>query len=143
MSFESLDREPLPQLKITPRDYQHAGYSWMAFLYRHGFGACLADDMGLGKTLQTIILLAAIKEGLVKPLADDGVRRPHLLVVPPSLLFNWQHEVKNFCPGLYVHEYTGKGRSLIGIREGVVLTTYDIARRDAHGYCQRISDQLR
>ena len=130
MSFESLDREPLPQLKITPRDYQHAGYSWMAFLYRHGFGACLADDMGLGKTLQTIILLAAIKEGLVKPLADDGVRRPHLLVVPPSLLFNWQHEVKNFCPGLYVHEYTGKGRSLIGIREGVVLTTYDIARRD-------------
>lgn len=130
MSFESLDREPLPQLKITPRDYQHAGYSWMAFLYRHGFGACLADDMGLGKTLQTIILLAAIKEGLVKPLAEDGVRRPHLLVVPPTLLFNWQHEVKTFCPGLYVHEYTGKGRSLIGIREGVVLTTYDIARRD-------------
>lgn len=130
MSFESLEREPLPQLKITPRDYQHAGYSWLAFLYRHGFGACLADDMGLGKTLQTIILLAAIKEGLVKPLAEDGVRRPHLLVVPPTLLFNWQHEVKTFCPGLYVHEYTGKGRSLIGIREGVVLTTYDIARRD-------------
>lgn len=130
MSFESLEREPLPQLKITPRDYQHAGYSWLAFLYRHGFGACLADDMGLGKTLQTITLLAAIKEGLVKPLADDGVRRPHLLVVPPTLLFNWQHEVKTFCPGLYVHEYTGKGRSIVGISEGVVLTTYDIARRD-------------
>lgn len=132
LSFETLQREALPaQLKATLRDYQHAGYSWMAFLYRHGFGGCLADDMGLGKTLQTITLFAAIKEGIVKPLAGDGAeKRPHLLVVPPTLLFNWQHEVKTFCPGLYVHEYTGKGRSLIGIREGIVITTYDIARRD-------------
>ncbi|MBL9146719.1 MAG: DEAD/DEAH box helicase [Verrucomicrobiaceae bacterium] len=132
MTFETLHREALPTaLKATLRDYQHAGYSWLAFLYRHGFGGCLADDMGLGKTLQTITLLAAIKEGVVKPLAhDEQDRRPHLLVVPPTLLFNWQHEVKTFCPGLYVHEYTGKGRSLIGIRDGIVITTYDIARRD-------------
>jgi non-specific serine/threonine protein kinase len=87
--------------------------------------------MGLGKTLQTIALFAAIKEGIVKPLSGDATdRRPHLLVVPPTLLFNWENEVKIFCPGLYVHEYTGKGRSLIGIREGIVITTYDIARRD-------------
>ncbi len=131
MSFESLQRERMPAcVSATLRDYQLAGYSWMAFLYRHGFGACLADDMGLGKTLQTITLLAAIKEGIVTPLSDPGERRPHLLVVPPTLLFNWENEVKVFCPGLHVHEYTGKGRSLIGIKEGVVITTYDIARRD-------------
>ena len=132
LSFESLQRETVPSgVRATLRDYQIAGFSWMAFLYRHGFGACLADDMGLGKTLQTITLLAAIQEGSVKPLSDEpGQRRPHLLVVPPTLLFNWENEVKVFCPGLPVYEYTGKGRSLIGIRQGVVITTYDIARRD-------------
>lgn len=132
LSFESLQREPVPAtVRATLRDYQIAGYSWMAFLYRHGFGACLADDMGLGKTLQTITLLAAIHEGSLKPLGDDPQdKRAHLLIVPPTLLFNWENEVKVFCPGLPVYEYTGKGRSLIGIRQGIVITTYDIARRD-------------
>ncbi|MDB6140326.1 MAG: putative helicase [Verrucomicrobiaceae bacterium] len=132
MSFESLERAPVPaSIHATLRDYQVAGYSWMAFLYRHGFGACLADDMGLGKTLQTLTLLAAIHEGSLKPLGDEpDQKRPHLLVVPPTLLFNWENEVKVFCPGLPVYEYTGKGRSLIGIKEGIVITTYDIARRD-------------
>ncbi len=131
MSFETLQRAPLPEMKATLRDYQIAGYSWLAFLYQHGFGGCLADDMGLGKTIQTITLLAAIKEGLVKPLASDGGEsRPHLLVVPPTLLFNWEHEVRTFCPGLKVYEYTGKGRSLIGITDGIVITTYELARRD-------------
>ncbi|MDB6075787.1 MAG: putative helicase, partial [Verrucomicrobiaceae bacterium] len=131
LSFESLQREAVPKsILATLRDYQIAGYSWMAFLYRHGFGACLADDMGLGKTLQTITLLAAIHEGSLKPLVDSNEKRPHLLVVPPTLLFNWENEVKVFCPELPVYEYTGKGRSLIGIRQGIVITTYDIARRD-------------
>ena len=132
MSFESLQRETVPPtIKATLRDYQVAGYSWMAFLYRHGFGACLADDMGLGKTLQTITLLAAIQDGTVKGLGGDSAeKRPHLLVVPPTLLFNWENEVKVFCPQLKVYEYTGKGRSLVGIKDGIVITTYDIARRD-------------
>lgn len=131
LTFDKLERVPLPGVRAKLREYQHDGYSWLAFHYRHGFGACLADDMGLGKTLQTITLMAAIKEGMVTNLASDaGERRPHLLVVPPTLLFNWQSEVRNFFPSLYVHEYTGAGRSLIGIHEGVVLTTYDLVRRD-------------
>ena len=131
LAFESLERQPLPaSIKAKLRDYQAAGYSWLAFLYRHGFGACLADDMGLGKTLQTITLLAGIHEGTVKPLGEATGPRPHLLVVPPTLLFNWENEVRVFCPGLPVYEYTGKGRSLAGIREGIIITTYDIARRD-------------
>ncbi len=132
LEFQQLERSPLPAVRATLRDYQHEGYSWLAFLYRHGFGACLADDMGLGKTLQTITLLAAIREGKVKSLTtdDDGKSRPHLLVLPPTLLFNWQSEIKVFYPDLYVHQYTGKGRSLIGISEGVVITTYELVRRD-------------
>lgn len=91
MSFETLHREALPSaLKATLRDYQHAGYSWACSSFiATASGQPVADDMGLGKTLQTITLLAAIKEGVVKPLAhDEQDRRPHLLVVPPTLLFN-------------------------------------------------------
>jgi superfamily II DNA or RNA helicase len=131
LTFETLQRIPLPEVHATLRDYQHEGYSWLAFLYQHRFGACLADDMGLGKTLQTICLLAAIKHGTVKPLdSTSDERLPHLLIVPPTLLFNWQAEVQRFCPDLYVHPYTGTSRSLIGIKEGIVLTTYETARRD-------------
>lgn len=131
LNFDQLKRAPLPKLNATLREYQHDGYSWLAFHYRHGFGSCLADDMGLGKTLQTITLLAARKEGLVTgPGAASAEPAPHLLVVPPTLLFNWQNEIKTFYPQLYVHQYTGAGRSLIGIKEGVVITTYELARRD-------------
>jgi superfamily II DNA or RNA helicase len=129
--FEKMEREKLPPINATLRDYQAAGYSWLAFLYRHGFGACLADDMGLGKTLQTITLLAGRMEGIVKPLADDGERRPSLLVVPPTLMFNWESEIKNFYPKLYVHPYVGKGRSLLGLGDdALVITSYELARRD-------------
>jgi superfamily II DNA or RNA helicase len=131
VNFEHLQRVPLPKLRATLRGYQHDGYSWLAFHYQHGFGSCLADDMGLGKTLQTIALLAALKEGIVTPPRSAlHQRAPHLLVVPPTLLFNWQSEITKFYPELYVHQYTGVKRSLIGIHEGVVLTTYELVRRD-------------
>ena len=132
LSFESLERQPVPTtIRATLRDYQVAGYSWLSFLYKHGFGACLADDMGLGKTLQTITMFAAIHDDTLQSLSDtNSAKRPHLLVVPPTLLFNWDNEVRTFCPELRVWSYTGKGRSLLGIKEGIVITTYDIARRD-------------
>ncbi|MCK7479572.1 MAG: hypothetical protein M0C28_21220 [Candidatus Moduliflexus flocculans] len=55
-----LDRIPerLPGRGSRPNyaDYQKEGSDWLAFLYEHRFGACLADDMGLGKTVQAIYL---------------------------------------------------------------------------------------
>ena len=74
LHFERLEERALPAgLLATLRPYQREGWHWLAFLYEHGFGACLADDMGLGKTLQAIILLGGIKEGLVRA---PGRRRP-------------------------------------------------------------------
>ena len=50
-------------VNATLRPYQKAGYSWLAGMYKYGFGACLADDMGLGKTLQTLTFMGSIRSG--------------------------------------------------------------------------------
>jgi SNF2 family DNA or RNA helicase len=49
-------------LHATMRPYQIEGFSWLVFLHRAKTGGVLADDMGLGKTLQTLALLAWLKE---------------------------------------------------------------------------------
>lgn len=76
------------------RPYQQHGLNWLAFLWQLGFGACLADDMGLGKTVQLLALLSTQRE------SDNGA--PALLVIPASLLANWQSEIARFLPSLRV-----------------------------------------
>ncbi|TDU81572.1 non-specific serine/threonine protein kinase [Prosthecobacter fusiformis] len=83
--------EPPANLRATLRPYQQKGLAWLHFMTRLGLGACLADDMGLGKTLQVIALLL-LRQGQVK--------EPALLVVPASLVGNWQGEVAKFAPDL-------------------------------------------
>ena len=108
--FAGIEERPLPALRADLRQYQREGYHWLAFLYEHGFGACLADDMGLGKTVQAICLLAAMKEGKVAPPGSAPAGLKSLVVVPPSLIFNWEREIERFYPGLSVRVYTGRGR---------------------------------
>jgi non-specific serine/threonine protein kinase len=68
-------------------------------LHTYGFGGCLADDMGLGKTIQVLALLQSLRE--------QGKRQgPSFLVVPKSLLVNWQREAARFTPELRILEYT-------------------------------------
>ena len=129
LGFTRIAEQPLPEgLRATLRPYQLEGYAWLVFLYEHRFGACLADDMGLGKTLQAICLLAAIQEGRIK--TSPGVKGPHLVVVPTSLLFNWEQELARFAPGLKVHAYSGSERTLDAKDGEVVITTYGLVRRD-------------
>ena len=113
------------------RPYQLRGLGWLAFISRHGLGGCLADDMGLGKTIQTISLWLherAVPEG-EKP-------GPTLLVVPMSLVGNWQREIQRFGPSLRVIVHHGLER-LTGaeLREqvgcyDVVISTYGLIHRD-------------
>lgn len=129
LSFEKIPQRPLPiKLQAELRHYQKDGYNWLAFLYEHRFGGCLADDMGLGKTIQAITFLAGLKEGKIE--ARHGTDIPHLVVVPPSLLFNWEHEVQKFYPGLKVMIYHGKDRKADFSGTDIVLASYDIVRRD-------------
>ncbi len=128
--FRELEAAPVPKgLRAELRDYQKSGYDWFAFLYRHRFGACLADDMGLGKTVQAIALLQALKEGAITRRRGTA-KRPHLVVAPASLIFNWRSEIERFAPGLTVLEYMGGERSADFKGADVVLTTYETARRD-------------
>ena len=86
---------PTPEgLKAELRPYQQQGLGWLAAMSRLGLGACLADDMGLGKTLQVLALLVQ---------RQTQAKAPSLLVVPASLLGNWQAEAARFAPALKIH----------------------------------------
>ncbi len=125
-NFDKIDNFPMPQkFKGTLRPYQKAGYDWLQFLNYYNLGGCLADDMGLGKTVQTLALLQSQKEG--------GAMAASLLVMPTSLVYNWQKEAKKFTPNLNVFIYTGVNRTKdVGQFKGydLVITSYGIIRRD-------------
>ena len=76
--------------KASLRPYQSKGYEWLSKMTACNFGACLADDMGLGKTVQVLAFLESIRQ--------DAPDSKILLVVPASLLGNWQNECKKFAP---------------------------------------------
>lgn len=128
-NFTKIEKIQLPEHFVgTLRDYQKDGYRWLAFLYKNRFGACLADDMGLGKTIQAIAFLGGIAEGIVANRSTTP--QPHLIVVPPTLIFNWEHELATFYPGLRVGIYTGTERNKDFATYDVVLTSYDRVRLD-------------
>ncbi|MBI1227109.1 MAG: ATP-dependent helicase [Bacteroidetes bacterium] len=131
-------------LKADLRPYQLEGATWLANHYQENLGACLADDMGLGKTLQTLAVLLHAKEhrkpSIAKPTtttlfdeAEEFVPLQCLIVLPSSLVFNWEREVKKFAPGISICKHIGSGRTKdarILARYDLVLTTYQTARLD-------------
>jgi SNF2 family DNA or RNA helicase len=126
-TFGDMDDFPLPaNFKGTLRPYQRAGYNWFHFLKDNRFGGCLADDMGLGKTIQTLALLLKMKE--------NGNTQPNLIVMPTSLIYNWENEAKKFAPDLTVFHHIGTNREknveqFLGY--DIILTTYGTVRLDA------------
>ncbi|MBS1992378.1 MAG: DEAD/DEAH box helicase [Cyanobacteria bacterium SZAS LIN-3] len=130
-----LGPKPSKNFHGTLRPYQVAGVDWLRLLTGLGLGACLADDMGLGKTIQIVALLLAIKE------SDRKQDRPSLLVLPASLLANWQAELNRFAPSIkasFVHPsiMTAEEMALVAKDPGLhlfetdlVVTTYGMALR--------------
>lgn len=106
------------------RPYQEIGYQWLLQMNRLGFGACLADDMGLGKTVQILAFLGALK-----------AQKPNgkaLLIVPASLLGNWQKEAARFTPDLSVEILHGAHAATLSDRFAqsaafLNVTTYRMA----------------
>ncbi len=126
--FQGLQPAPQPAGFIgTMRPYQCEGLAWLLFLESIGLGGCLADDMGVGKTIQMLALLELHRE---RRAAGEALP-PDLVIVPKSLLFNWEAEARRFTPKLKVLNYTGTARSNEEIaRHDVALTTYGTLRRD-------------
>jgi SNF2 family DNA or RNA helicase len=124
-SFSGIKNYDLPKrFSGELRPYQKAGYNWLRFLNEYRLGGCLADDMGLGKTVQTLALLQAEKE------AGQGTS---LLIMPTSLIYNWEMEASKFTPDLKVLTYTGTLRNKDIKRfekYDLVLTSYGITRLD-------------
>jgi len=120
-------------LRANLRPYQQSGVQWLWWLYSLRLGGCLADDMGLGKTLQVLALLLLVK---YHSLGEKA--KPNLLILPASLLGNWQAEISKFTPGLniwVVHSSMTNSENterkdtpdLSGI--DLVVTTYAYAHR--------------
>lgn len=129
-NFEEIPQISKPENFLGElRPYQQAGYNWFHFLQEFNFGGVLADDMGLGKTVQTLALLQRQKEELK---ATDHAKTS-LLILPTSLVYNWQKEADKFAPQLRVLLHTGSNRfkdPYAFTHFDLVITTYGIARSD-------------
>jgi len=142
-------------LKTTLRPYQYLGYKWLKQLEALNFSGCLADDMGLGKTIQAIaVLLESHNRGNVNTFSNPEFVQSNaqrldmfnkasnepgkfvqasLIVVPLTLIFNWQQEIARFAPSLLIYTHTGLYRSQsasVFHLHDIVLTTYGMVRND-------------
>lgn len=125
-SIRSTAAQPPAGLQATLRGYQLEGLSWMQALRELDVGGILADDMGLGKTLQTLAHVLSEKEA-------GRLDRPAMVVMPTSLIPNWQDEAARFAPSLRVLSLHGAGRKRWFDRLGdydLLLTTYALLPKD-------------
>jgi superfamily II DNA or RNA helicase len=103
--------------------WQNEGLQWLNFLQERRFGGLLADEMGLGKTVQVLAFFSQVT-----------FTKPSLIVVPTSLLFNWQREFEKFLPSCTLYRHESKDRLQTKealLQKTVILTSYAILRLDA------------
>ena len=116
---------------LKMREYQHIALDWMVALHDKGLNGILADEMGLGKTIMTISVLAYLA-------CERGNWGPHLIVVPTTLLLNWEIEFKRWCPSFKVLTYYGSQKERKLKRQGwskhnsfhVCITSYKMVVQD-------------
>ncbi len=126
LNFDKIEPADKPENILAElRDYQISGYSWMCFLDEFGWGGCLADDMGLGKTLQVLTFLQSR--------IDINPNQTNLIVLPTSLIFNWQDEIRKFSPNMsyLIHRGSDRAKTTESFNNyNLVITTYGILVRD-------------
>ena len=127
-SKKPIEEIELPKLKKYEfRNYQRDGIFWLEFLKKYNFGGILADEMGLGKTLQTLSVL------------NMNNTKPHIVVCPKSLIFNWENEVKKYFPKmktLVISQTSKKREELIKNSKGynILITSYSMLQKDYKVY---------
>ena len=125
-SFKEVKAVPAPQgLNAQLRSYQMQGLAYLNFLSEYGFGGILADEMGLGKTIQTL--------AFIQYMVEHKHKGANLIVVPTSVLPNWEREAEKFVPSLKRLIIYGTRRENMFKQIGksdLVITTYALLRRD-------------
>nr|QVD39288.1 Helicase domino [Schistocerca gregaria] len=127
---------PIPfLLKHSLREYQHIGLDWLVTMFDRKLNGILADEMGLGKTIQTISLLAHLA-------CEKGNWGPHLIIVPTSVMLNWEMEFKKWCPAFKILTYYGSQKERKQKRTGwtkpnafhVCITSYKLVIQDHQSF---------
>lgn len=145
-SSELIEAEAPTRLTVQPssitggklKPYQLEGLNWLIQLYETGLNGILADEMGLGKTLQTISLLAFLKE-------FKDITGPHLILCPKSTLGNWYSEINRFCPSLRAFKFQGsKEERQEQIAEGwlnfkknktdIIITSFELCLKEQSAF---------
>jgi SNF2 family DNA or RNA helicase len=131
-------------LNCKMRSYQAYGLNWLSFLQTSGLGGCLADDMGLGKTIQALALLQNNRENIFPTetcndkseltlFISQDLKLTSLIVVPASLIYNWENEIRRFVPEMKVYSYKGSQRKKATSyfqNFDIILTSYHTLRQD-------------
>eukprot|EP00941_MAST-03F_sp_MAST-3F-sp1_P004239 g4239.t1 len=129
---------PVPFLlsrKFQLRNYQRSGVDWLVSMHDRRLNGILADEMGLGKTIQTITLLAHLA-------SSRAAWGPHLIIVPTSVIVNWEMEIKRWCPAFKVITYYGSVKERAMKRKGwskansfhICVTSYQLVVQDANTF---------
>ncbi len=117
---------PPAGLGVSLRPYQLHGVAWLQYLREQHLAGILADDMGLGKTAQVLAHLLIEQQAA-------RLDRPALVVLPTSLIANWQTEAAHVAPALRVLTLQGPQRSIdfaLVPAHDLVITTYPLLWRD-------------
>ena len=126
LSFKEISSVIVPkQIKAELRPYQKEGLNWLNFLDENGWGGILADDMGLGKTLQILTLL--------QHKINIDKNSTHLIILPTTLVFNWEDEIKKFTKSIKVHFHTGTNRNRDTKKfdnNNIIISTYGVLLND-------------
>jgi SNF2 family DNA or RNA helicase len=123
-SITKVKKLPTPSIKTDLRPYQQVGYEWLSFIHKNKLGGILADDMGLGKTIQVIAFLNELYKSKAKKT---------LIIVPTSLLSNWQNELDKFAPSLNYGIVYGNNRDseeILSKDHQILITTYGTMLKD-------------
>uniref|UniRef100_S4R6R0 Snf2-related CREBBP activator protein n=1 Tax=Petromyzon marinus TaxID=7757 RepID=S4R6R0_PETMA len=129
-------KTPVPfLLRGSLREYQHIGLDWLVTMNEKMLNGILADEMGLGKTIQTIALLGHLA-------CDRGNWGPHLVVVPTSVMLNWEMEFKRWFPAFKILTYYGVPKERKQKRQGwtrpnafhVCITSYKLVLQDHQAF---------
>ncbi|KAL0207101.1 hypothetical protein P9112_012812 [Eukaryota sp. TZLM1-RC] len=120
-----------PSLNATLHKHQLIALKWLSVLHYQNVNCILADEMGLGKTISCIAFLALLDH-------EKRANGVHLIIVPASIILNWESEFGKFCPSLNVFIYYGsiddrlwqqsqlKKMKKRGKLPHVIITTYNI-----------------